>query len=113
NARGPVYVLRHKKGSVGRALEQSLGHRNAVGGGVAGGGIEFLRAGGGLIYDSGMGGYNMQESSGVRVAKQLALIAVDAADAARQVSGHSGFNPPGYSALKEVSQYRLRSDGSR
>lgn len=54
-ARGPMFVLRRKKASVGRAVEQSLGHRNAVGGGVAGGGIEFLRAGGGLIYDSGMG----------------------------------------------------------
>lgn len=113
NARGPMYVLRHKKASVGRAFEQSLDHRNAVGGGVAGGGIEFLRAGGGLIYDSGMGGYNVQESPGVRIAKQLALVAVDAADAVRQVPGHAGFKPPGYTALKDVSQYRLRSDGSR
>ena len=62
DARGPIYILRHKKGSVGRTLEQTFDHRNAVGGGVAGGGIEFLKAGGGLIYDSGMGGYNMQES---------------------------------------------------
>jgi hypothetical protein len=113
NARGPVYILRHKKGSVGRTLEQTFDHRNAVGGGIAGGGIEFLRAGGGLIYDSGMGGYNVQESPGVRMAKQLALVAVDAADAVRGTSGHAGFKPPGYGALKEVSQYRLRSDGSR
>lgn len=113
DARGPVYVLRHKKGSVGRTLEQTFDHRNAVGGGIAGGGIEFLKAGGGLIYDSGMGGYNMQESPGVRTAKQLALVAVDAADAVRGISGHAGFKPPGYSALKDVSQYRLRSDGSR
>ncbi len=113
NARGPVYVLRHKKGSVGRTLEQTFDRRNAVGGGVAGGGIEFLRAGGGLIYDSGMGGYNLQESPGVRMAKQLALVAVDAADAVREISGHAGFKPPGYGALKDVSQYRLRSDGSR
>jgi hypothetical protein len=113
NARGPMYVLRHKKGSVGRTFEQALDHRNAVGGGIAGGGIEFLRAGGGLIYDSGMGGYNVQESPGVRMAKQLALVAVDAADVVRQVPGHSDFKPNGYSALKDVSQYRLRSDGSR
>jgi hypothetical protein len=113
DARGPVYILRHKKGSVGRTLEQTFDHRNAVGGGVAGGGIEFLKAGGGLIYDSGMGGYNMQESPGVRTAKQLALVAVDAADAVRGISGHAGFKPPGYGALKDVSQYRLRSDGSR
>lgn len=110
---GPMYVLRHKKGSVGRALEQTFDKRNAVGGGIAGGGIEFLRAGGGLIYDSGMGGYNLQESPGVRMAKQLALVAVDAADAVKQLPGHSDFKPTGYSALKDVSQYRLRSDGSR
>ena len=113
DARGPVYILRHKKGGVGRTLEQTFDHRNAVGGGVAGGGIEFLKAGGGLIYDSGMGGYNTQESPGVRMAKQLALVAVDAADAVRGISGHAGFKPPGYGALKDVSQYRLRSDGSR
>ena len=108
----PMYVLRHKKGSVGRTLEQSL-DRNAVGGGIGGGGIEFLGAQGGLIYDSGMGGYNLQESGGVRLAKQLALIAVDAADAVRQLPGHSNFKPRGYGALKEISHYRLRSDGSR
>lgn len=113
DARGPMYVLRHKKGSVGRSLEQTFDHRNAVGGGIAGGGIEFLKAGGGLVYDSGMGGYRMQESPAVRTAKQLALVAVDAADAVRGISGHAGFKPPGYSALKDVSQYRLRSDGSR
>ena len=113
SARGPMYVLRRKKGSVGRTLEQSLGHRSAVGGGIGGGGIEFLQAGGGLIYDSGMGGYNLQESPGVRMAKQLALVAVDAIEAVRQVPGHAGFKPSGYNALKEVSQYRLRSDGSR
>ncbi len=113
DARGPVYILRHKKGGVGRTLEQTFDHRNAVGGGIGGGGIEFLKAGGGLIYDSGMGGYNMQESPGVRMAKQLSLVAVDAADAVRGISGHAGFKPPGYGALKDVSQYRLRSDGSR
>jgi hypothetical protein len=113
NARGPMYVLRHKKGSVGRTFEQALDHRYAAGGGIAGGGIEFLQAGGGLIYDSGMGGYNLQESSGVRTAKQLALVAVDAVDAIRQVPGHADFKPSGYNALKEISQYRLRSDGSR
>ena len=109
----PMYVLRHKKGSFGRTLEQSMDKRNAVGGGIGGGGIEFLSAQGGLIYDSGMGGYNLQESAGVRQAKQLALIAVDAADAVRQLPGHSNFKPRGYGALKEVSHYRLRSDGSR
>lgn len=112
-ANGPMFVLRHKHGSVGRSFEQALDHRNAVGGGVAGGGIEFLHAGGGLIYDSGMGGYDLQETSGVRMAKQLALVAVNAVDAVRQVPGHSNFKPTGYKDLKEISQYRLRSDGSR
>jgi hypothetical protein len=60
-----------------------------------------------------MGGYNMQESPGVRTAKQLALVAVDAVDAARQAPGGANFKPTTYNALKEVSQYRLRSDGSR
>jgi hypothetical protein len=112
-ANGPMFVLRHKHGSVGRTFEQTLDHRNAVGGGVAGGGIEFLRAGGGLIYDSGMGGYDIQETSGVRMAKQLAVVAVNAVDAVRQVAGHVNFKPSGYKDLKEISQYRLRSDGSR
>jgi hypothetical protein len=112
-ARGPMYVLRHKKGSVGRTFEQSLDHSHAVGGGIAGGGIEFLHAGGGLIYDSGMGGYNLQESSGVRMAKELSLVAVDAVSAVRQLQGHANFKPSGYKDLKEISQYRLRSDGSR
>ena len=94
-ANGPMFVLRHKHGSVGRTFEQALDHRNAVGGGVAGGGIEFLRAGGGLIYDSGMGGYNLQETSGVRMAKQLALVAVNAVDAVREVPGHANFKPSG------------------
>ncbi len=109
----PTYILRRKKGSVGRTFEQALEHSNATGGGIAGGGIEFLRAGGGLIYDSGMGGYNVQESPGVRQAKQLALVAMDAINAVRQMPGHSNFKPSGYNALKEVSTYRLRSDGSR
>ena len=113
SASEPMYVLRHKKGSVGRTFEQALDHSHAAGGGIAGGGIEFLHAGGGLIYDSGMGGYNLQESPGVRMAKQLALVAVDAVTAVRQVPGHANFKPSGYNALKEVSQYRLRSDGSR
>jgi hypothetical protein len=114
-ARGtaPEYVLRRKKASVGRAFEQALSKRNAEGGGVAGGGIEFLRAGGGLIFDSGMGGYNLQETPGVREAKQLALIAVDAIDTVRNIPGHSDFKPSGYNGLKDVSKYRLRSDGSR
>ena len=113
NVRGPQYVLRRKKASVGRAFEQAFDKRNAVGGGIAGGGIEFLRAGGGLIYDSGMGGYNVQESPGIRQAKQLALVTVDAIEAVRQVPGHESFKPSTYGGLKEVSQYRLRSDGSR
>lgn len=108
-----MYVLRRKKGSVGRTFEQALEHSNATGGGIAGGGVEFLRAGGGLVYDSGMGGYNVQESPGVRQAKQLALVAMDAINAVRQMPGHSNFKPSGYNALKEVSTYRLRSDGSR
>ena len=109
----PMYVLRRKKASVGRTFEQALEHSNATGGGIAGGGVEFLRAGGGLIYDSGMGGYNVQESPGVRQAKQLALIAMDAINAVRQMPGHSDFKPSSYNALKDVSTYRLRSDGSR
>jgi hypothetical protein len=109
----PMYVLRRKKASVGRTFEQALDHRHAVAGGIAGGGIEFLHAGGGLIYDSGMGGYNLQESPGVRVAKQLALVAMDAVNAVREVPGHADFKPSAYNALKQISEYRLRSDGSR
>ena len=59
NFRRGNYVLRHQKGSAGRFLERSVDKPNAVGGSVSGGGEEFLRDGGGIIYDSGMGGYNL------------------------------------------------------
>jgi hypothetical protein len=107
------YVVRHQKGSAGRFLEHSVGHSNSAGGSLSGGGEEFLREGGGIIYDSGMGGYNLQESPQVLLAKQLSQVAVDAVADVRRVAGHENFTPPGYNTLKEISQYRLRSDGSR
>jgi hypothetical protein len=107
------YVVRHQKGNVGRFLESNVVHANRVGSSLSGGGEEFLLEGGGLIYDSGMGGVNVQESHQVLLAKQLSQIAVDAVADVRQVPGHESFSPPGYSSLKEISQYRLRSDGSR
>jgi hypothetical protein len=110
---GQGFVLRRQKGSTGRFFERTLEHRNDVGGSLAGGGIEFLRAGGGIIYDSGMGTYETQENSNVRTAKQLSIIAVDAVTAVRTIAGHENFTPPGYNTFKEISQYRLRSDGSR
>jgi hypothetical protein len=107
------YLLRHQKGSAGRLVERSVLHPNRVGGSVAGGGVEFLLDGGGIIYDSGMGGVNLQENRQVLVAKQLSQVAVDAVADVRKVAGHENFMPPGYNTLKEISQYRLRSDGSR
>jgi len=108
------YVVRHQKGSTGRFLERSIGHSNAAGGSLSGGGEEFLLDGGGLIYDSGMGtNADMQVNSPVLTAKQLSQIAVAAVADVRQVPGHENFSPPGYNTLKEISQYRLRSDGSR
>jgi hypothetical protein len=107
------YVLRHQKGSAGRFLERSIDKPNAVGGSVSGGGVEFLREGGGIIYDSGVGGYNLQENPQVLLAKKLSQVAVDAVADVRKVAGHESFTPPGYNTLKEISQYRLRSDGSR
>jgi hypothetical protein len=107
------YVVRHQKGGVGRFLESSVVHSTRAGGSLSGGGEEFLIDGGGLIYDSGMGGVNLQESPQVLTAKQLSQIAVDAVAEVRKVPGHETFAPPGYSSLKEISQYRLRSDGSR
>ena len=107
------YVLRHQKGGAGRMLEGSILHPNRAGGSISGGGIEFLREGGGIIYDSGMGGVNLQENRQVLTAKQLSKVAVDAVADVRQVPGHENFAPPGYNTLKEISQYRLRSDGSR
>ncbi len=108
------YVVRHQKGSTGRFLERSLGHSDAAGGSLSGGGEEFLHDGGGLIYDSGMGTRaDMQVDSPVLTAKQLSQIAVAAVADVRQVPGHENFAPPGYNTLKEISQYRLRSDGSR
>jgi len=107
------YVLRHQKGCAGRFLERGIDKPNAVGGSVSGGGVEFLREGGGLIYDSGMGGYNLQENPQVLLAKQLSQVALHAVADVPKVPGHENFTPPGYNKLKEVSQYRLRSDGSR
>jgi hypothetical protein len=107
------YILRHQKGTVGRFFESNVEHSNRAGGSVSGGGIEFLYEGGGLIYDSGMGSYNLQENPQIRMAKQLSLVAVAAVADVRQVSGHENFAPPGYNTMKDISQYRLRSDGSR
>jgi hypothetical protein len=108
------YIVRHQKGTAGRFLERSLGHSNAAGGSLSGGGEEFLMEGGGLIYDSGMGtNSDMQVNSPVLTAKQLSKIAVDAVADVRNIPGHENFAPPGYNTLKEISQYRLRSDGSR
>jgi hypothetical protein len=108
------YIVRHQKGSTGRFLEHSIGHSDSAGGSLSGGGEEFLLDGGGLIYDSGMGtSSDMQVNSSVLTAKQLSQIAVAAVADVRQVPGHENFAPPGYNTLKEISQYRLRSDGSR
>jgi hypothetical protein len=108
------YIVRHQKGSTSRFLERSLAHSDSAGGTLSGGGEEFLLAGGGIIYDSGMGtNQDMQVNSPVLTAKQLSKIAVDAVADIRQVPGHENFTPPGYNTLKEISQYRLRSDGSR
>ncbi len=110
---GQGFILRRQKGSAGRFLERTFDHRYDAAGSLSGGGIEFLHASGGLIYDSGMGGMNLQENSQVRTAKELSLIAVDAVAAVRTIKGHENFTPPGYNTMKEISQYRLRSDGSR
>jgi hypothetical protein len=107
------YIVRHQKGSPGRFLEHSVDKPNSTGGSLSGGGEEFLREGGGIIYDSGMGGYNLQESPLILLAKQLSQVAVDAVADVRRVASHENFTPPGYNTLKEISQYRLRSDGPR
>jgi hypothetical protein len=111
--RGGGFILRHQKGTTGRFLESTVLHPNRAGGSISGGGEEFLREGGGIIYDSGMGGVNLQENRQILQAKQLSQVAVDAVADVRHVPGHEGFTPPGYNTLKEISQYRLRSDGSR
>jgi len=108
------YIVRHQKGTASRFFERSLARSDSSGGSLSGGGEEFLRDGGGMIYDSGMGtNQDMQVNSPVPTAKQLSKIAVDAVADARQVPGHENFTRPGYNMLKEISQYRLRSDGSR
>ena len=108
------YIVRHQKGTASRFLEHTLAHSDSSGGSLSGGGEEFLLEGGGIIYDSGMGtNQDMQVNSPVLTAKQLSKIAVDAVADVRQVPGHENFRPPGYNTLKEISQYRLRSDGSR
>jgi len=113
---GMGYLLRYQKGSFGRMLEShSIGHNWNSGGSISGGGVEFLHESGGLIYDSGMGAGSLtfQENPQVLRAKQLAKVAVDAVASVQQVPGHENFKPPGYDTLKTISQYTLRSDGSR
>ena len=110
---GTGYLLRPQKASVRRTLERSLFHPNTTDAAAFGNGVEFLREAGGLIYDSGMGGYDAQEDPRVLKAKQLSKIAVDAVDAVRHVPGHADFTPTAYQALLKISQYKLRSDGSR
>ena len=85
NFRRLNYIVRHQKGTATRFLEHTLGHPDSTGGSLSGGGEEFLREGGGIIYDSGMGtNQDMQVNSPVLTAKQLSKIAVDAvADAVR------------------------------
>jgi hypothetical protein len=107
------YIIRYQKGSASRFLERANGSEPAVGGTLGGGGEEFLIDGGGIIYDSTMLAGDAQENPNVLLAKQLAQVAMDAVADVRQVSGHGNFEPPGYKSLKQVSQYRLRSDGSR
>jgi len=108
------YIVRHQKGTASRFFEHTLAHSDSTGGSLSGGGEEFLLEGGGMIYDSGMGtNQDMQVNSPVLAAKQLSKIAIDAVADVRQVPGHENFTPPGYNTLKEISQYRLRSDGSR
>lgn len=111
--RGTGYLLRPQSGTIRRALEKSLAHPHASGGTPMGDGVEYLRESGGLIYDSGMGGYNLQEDRGVLKAKQLSQTAIDAVEAVRQMPGHEDFTPTGYETLKQVAAYKLRSDGSR
>jgi hypothetical protein len=55
----------------------------------------------------------MQVNSPVLTAKQLSKIAVDPVADVQQVPGHENFAQARYNKLKEISQYRLRSDGSR
>jgi hypothetical protein len=107
------YIIRYQKGSASRFLERANGTEAAVGGTLGGGGEEFLIDGGGIIYDSTMLAGDAQENPNVLLAKQLAQVAMYAVADVRQAPGHGNFEPPGYKSLKEVSQYRLRSDGSR
>jgi hypothetical protein len=111
---GGGYILRHQKGSAGRFFEKSIEHSNDTGGSLSGGGVEFLHDGGGLIFDSGMGAYgSWQANPQILEAKRLSIIAVAAVTDVRQAPGHENFAPPGYDTIKQISQYRLRSDGSR
>lgn len=111
---GVNYIVRHKKGSASRLLESGILHPTRAAGGVAGGGEEFLLEGGGIIFDSGMGiVVGREDSRQVLMAKQLSQIAVDAVADVHAIAGHENFAPPGYNNLKEISGYRLRSDGSR
>jgi len=73
------YILQHQKDAAGRFLEHSIAHPNAAGGSLSGGGEEFLRERGGIVYDSGIKTeQEMQVSHQVLLAKQLSQVVVDA-----------------------------------
>ena len=110
---GTGYLLRLQKASIRRTLERALAHPNTTDGTPLGGGVEYLRESGGILYDSGMGGYNAQEDRNTLIAKQLSQKALDAVNAVRAEPGHADFTPPAYPTLKRIADFKLRSDGSR
>ncbi len=112
---GMNYLLRHEKVTARRAIRSGLSGITYGGTGLAGSGEQYLYEGGSMIFDSGVGltAGNMALDRQLLLPKQLSVIAVDAIAEIRKVSGHEKFSPPGYSDLKTVATYKLKSDGSQ
>jgi hypothetical protein len=114
---GMNYIVRYEKASAGRTLRNAFAPSH-VGTGIAGEGQQFLIDGGGMLFDSALQGVNAANGrygmdKNLLLPKQLSQVIVDAVASVNGVAGHESFKPKGYGALKEVSQYRLKADGSQ
>ncbi len=108
------YILRHEKATTGRVLRNATGPFH-VGTSVSGAGEQYLVEGGAMFFDSAQGVNvgNARFDKLLLLPKQLSVIAMDAVAEVRKIPGHEKFTPTGYNDFKQVSEYRLKSDGSQ
>jgi len=110
------YILRNEKATAGRFL-RNLYAPTHMGTGFAGG-EQYLIEGGQMFFDSAINGVNVANGTygmdkPLLLPKQLSQMVMDAVAQVRAIPGHESFAPPGYDAIKQVSQYKLKADGSQ